>query len=216
MQPRTVFTSRADGDLSVLHADEALEARRSRVVARPWSWLRQVHGSRVVMVDRPGAWAGAEADAAVTTVPGTAVAIHTADCVPLALVAAGVVGVAHVGWRGLMAGVVEATVLAVRQALGGEGDLQAEVGPCIRARCYEFGAGDLDAVTTRYGTDVRSVTAAGAPALDLTAGVTVALSRSGVARPADAGVCTACSPAHWSFRARGETGRQALVAWLEP
>ena len=142
-------------------------------------------------------------------------AIHTADCVPLALTADGMVGVAHVGWRGLMAGVVEETVAALR-ALGGAVAIEAEVGPCIRPRCYEFGAADLDAVAARYGPNVRAVTSAGRPALDLVAGVRTALDRLGVAAPIDSGVCTACSPAHWSFRAGRDAGRQALVAWLEP
>ena len=72
-------------------------------------------------------------------------------------------------------------------------------------------------IAARYGPDVRAVTSAGVPALDLVAGVRTALDRLGVAAPIDSGVCTACSPAHWSFRAGGAAaGRQALVAWLEP
>ncbi len=215
MRPRAVFTGRADGDLSVRQAGPTLDERRARVTGHPWSWLRQVHGSRVVRVDRPGACAGHEADAAVTASPGAALVVHTADCAPLVLWADGMIGVAHVGWRGLMAGVVEATVAALR-ALGGDVVLRAEIGPCIRARCYEFGPTDLEVVVGRYGPAARARTASGAPALDLPGATTTALHRLGVGPPADGGVCTACSPAHWSFRAGAHQQRQALVAWLEP
>src|SRR5256885_1260185 len=113
-----VFTDRAAGDLG--HAGEyvhavrpEVEARRRAVVDLPWTWLRQVHGDRVVVVTEPGGGAGQRADAAVSARPGCALAILTADCAPVALVADGVVGVAHAGWRGLVDGVLERTVEAV-------------------------------------------------------------------------------------------------------
>src|SRR6185295_8218635 len=93
---------------------------------------------------RPAEDAGVEADAAVTSVPGAAIAVQTADCVPIALLADGAVGVVHAGWRGLAAGVVEGAVQMLREA--GDGPVRAAIGPCIRARCYEFGASDLDQV----------------------------------------------------------------------
>lgn len=215
MRPRAVFTTRADGDLSVLHPGAALDTRRQRVSPHAWSWLNQVHGARVVHVEHPGEWAGVEADAAVTASPGCVLSIQTADCAPLLLVGDGILGVAHVGWRGLMAGVVEQTVGALRRH-GGDGALRAEIGPCIRPRCYEFDADDLAGIAARYGGEVCAVTATGRPGLDLAAGIGVALERVGVRGPADSGVCTACSPAHWSFRAERAADRQAVVAWLEP
>lgn len=215
MQSRTVFTSCAEGDLSVLRPGMALDVRRHQIAPFPWTWLHQVHGARVVSVDRPGAGAGERADAAVTACAGAVLAVSTADCAPLVLAAQGAVGVAHVGWRGLMAGVVEATVVALR-ALAGSEPIRAALGPCIRARCYEFGSSDLAAVPARYGPEVRGTSRTGSPALDLPAGITVALERSGVPAPADTGLCTACSPAHWSFRAEQASARQAAVAWLEP
>ena len=70
-----------------------------------------MHGARVVTVREAGAGAGDEADAAVTTVTGAVLAVHTADCAPIALVAdGGGVAVAHAGWRGLADGVVAAAV----------------------------------------------------------------------------------------------------------
>jgi hypothetical protein len=183
------------------------------VLDLPWTWLRQVHGARVVRVGAAGEHAGVEADAAVTSVPGLAIAVQTADCVPIGLVADGAVAVVHAGWKGLAAGVIEAAVDELGRA--GTGPLRAEIGPCIRARCYEFGKDDLDLVASRLGDDVRATTAWGTPALDVVAAATTALGRAGVTAVVDHGTCTACSPVHYSHRARGDRGRQALVAWLE-
>ena len=101
---RVLSTTVAAGDLSVLHPGPELDARRRALSDRPWSWLRQVHGATVVTVAAPGDQAGAEADAAVTDAPGTVLAVHTADCAPIALVSdEGPVAAVHAGWRGLAA-----------------------------------------------------------------------------------------------------------------
>ena len=212
-----VFTGRAAGDLGhagdYVHAVRPeVEARRRAVVDLPWTWLRQVHGDRVVVVDEPGGGAGRSADAAVTDRSGCALAVLTADCAPVALLGSnGVVGVAHAGWRGLVAGVLERAVEVMRAA--GAGDVHALLGPCIRPGCYEFGADDLAQVARRLGDGVRGTTSTGAPALDVPAAVRAALGRVGVVDVGDVGICTACSPAHFSHRARRELGRQALVVW---
>jgi YfiH family protein len=184
-------------------------------VDAPWTWLRQVHDRRVLTVTEPGEWAGAEADAAVTTTPRAALAVHTADCVPLVLLGDGAVGVAHAGWRGLLAGVVESTVAAMADLGCGAESLRAVIGPCIRAECYEFGVADLDRVAGAYGDGVRGRTSWGTPALDVPAGVRIALDRSGVPTVEDDGTCTGCDPRWFSHRARGDRGRQAGLAWLE-
>jgi YfiH family protein len=207
------WTGRAEGDLAdPTGADPAVEARRRAVVDRPWTWLRQVHGHRVVRVAHPGDGAGAEADAAVSRAPGVALAVLTADCGPVALVSdEGVIGVAHAGWRGLLAGVVEAAVDAMRE-LGATG-VAAALGPCIHPECYPFGAAELDRVAARLGPGVRATSREGGPALDLPAAVRASLDRAGAELVADAGLCTACSPGHWSWRAGHDTQRQATVVW---
>ena len=214
---RVAFTGRAEGDMG--HGGDAVTsvrpdvaARRRAVVDLPWTWLHQVHGAGVVRVTRPGDGAGTMADAAVTAGEGCAVAVLTADCAPVALASReGVIGVAHAGWRGVAAGVIEATV-AEMEALGATG-IEAAVGPCIHAECYEFGASELDEVAARLGDIVRATTAAGAPALDLPAAVRAGLARAGVETVNEIDVCTACSPDHFSWRARRETQRQATVVW---
>ena len=210
------FSSRADGDFHIDAEPTALARRRDALMAGAWTWLRQVHGSEVVVVGEPGEGAGAAADAAVTDQPGVVLAVHTADCLPALLWSDGVIGAAHVGWRGLLAGVLSNTVDAM-VALGA-GDIRVQLGPHIRPRCYEFGADDLDDVAARFGAGVRAVTGWGTTALDLQSGVRSALA----ARPelidvrAEPG-CTACEPdRYFSHRARADTGRHAAVISLTP
>jgi YfiH family protein len=211
---QVVFTTRADGDLAVTQPPAQVAAVRSRVVDMPWTWLHQLHGHEVVRVTRPGDRAGDNADASVTTQPGAVLAVQTADCAPLALVSEeGVIAAVHAGWRGLELGVVDAAVGMMR-AHGAE-DVQAVLGPCVHAECYEFGATDLDRLTASLGPEVRSTTSAGSPALDLPAAVRASLGRAGVERMEQVDACTACDPRFYSHRARGEVERQALVVWLE-
>ncbi|HEX2274427.1 MAG TPA: polyphenol oxidase family protein, partial [Acidimicrobiales bacterium] len=194
------FTGRAQGDMGhggayVHDVSPQVAARRRAVLDLPWTWLRQVHGDTVVTVSSPGEGAGARADAAVTARPGCALAVFTADCAPVALASPeGVLGAAHAGWGGLLAGVLERTVDAM--AVLGAGALSAVVGPCIEARCYEFGTEDLERVAASVGPEVRARTADGRPALDLVAGARAALARAGVENVDVVGRCTACSPAY--------------------
>ncbi|MDP8992311.1 MAG: polyphenol oxidase family protein [Actinomycetota bacterium] len=212
------WTGRADGDLGVARqgSKEAWEA----VTHGPVSWLRQVHGARVVVVDAPPGVQGEEGDALVTTRTGLALAVFTADCAPVALGSPeGVLGAVHAGWAGLGAGVLEGTVSVMRSL--GATRVVAALGPCIHPECYPFGAGDLDRVAARLGDSVRGVTASGAPALDLPAAVRSALGRAGAELVHDEGACTACAldghrrARYFSHRARGDAQRQAMVVWRE-
>lgn len=216
MRARATFHARPLGDLAVTVPAEEVGARRRDVVDLPWTWLTQVHGADVVTVTRPGEHAGARADAAVTAVPGAAIAVTTADCVPVLLVGAGerAVGVAHAGWRGLLGGVVGAAAEAMA-ALGAP-PVRAHLGASICAAHYEFGEDDIATVAARWGDGVRATTADGRPALDVQAGVLRALAEVGVTDVEVEPHCTAERPdLYWSYRARGEAGRFATVAWLE-
>jgi YfiH family protein len=118
--------------------------------------VTQVHGNAVVHVtDLWAAGNGPRADAMVTDRPGVALGIITADCAPVLLcdASAGIVGAAHAGWRGAVAGVLEATVAAM-QALGAR-DIAAAIGPCIAQESYEVGADLRDAVLARHAADAR-------------------------------------------------------------
>ena len=116
--------------------------------------LSQVHGAEVVTVTEPWApGAGGRADAMVTDRPGIALGIITADCAPVLLADpdAGVIGAVHAGWRGAVAGVLDATVAAMA-ALGATA-IRAAVGPCIRQSSYEVGADLRDAVLAHDARD---------------------------------------------------------------
>ena len=118
--------------------------------------LTQVHGIDVATVEQP--WLpgqGPRADAAVTNRPGIAIGIVTADCAPVlfADTTAGVVGGAHAGWRGAVAGVLEST-LAAMEALGARRErIAAAVGPCIGQDSYEVAADLRDAVLAHNPAD---------------------------------------------------------------
>jgi YfiH family protein len=206
-----VATSIADGDLAITSPPADLDARRHAVVDLPWTWMQQVHGATVVRVAEPGGGAGLEADAAVTAASGAVLAVQVADCAPVALVGSnGVVGIAHVGWRGLVAGTLTATLDAM-----GSSEVSGVVGPCIHAECYEFGVDDLDRVAAVAGPQARSRTSDGSPALDLRAGIAHVLrSRDVTVVDSPWDDCTACTSGYWSHRARGDKGRQAMVVWM--
>ena len=196
--------------------EETLEPRRQALMAGPWTWLRQVHGADVRPVAETGAGAGSVADGAATAVPGAVLALHTADCAPIVVTGGGALGVAHAGWRGILAGVIDEVVEGVRSQATDPGPtrLRAVLGPLIRPASYEFGPGDLDTVAVACGPAVRAVTAWGTPALNLAAAVCAALTQAGVSEVYDLGFDTA-RDRFYSYRVRGDTARQATAARLE-
>ncbi len=217
-------TTRDEGDLAITAEPEGLAVRRRAVADRPWVWLRQVHGARVVTVtaDNAAAVTGSEADALVTAEAGLVLAIQTADCLAVTLHSPeGIIGVAHAGWRGLEAGVVGRTVDAMHDL--GASVVQHHVGPFICGACYEFGARDLDRLAARHGDRVRATTATGSAGLDLgelfLAGLGVPFRELPDAhrRPRSLAPCTAEQPDRWySYRARAEAERMATAIWREP
>jgi YfiH family protein len=110
--------------------------------------MRQVHGAQVAVVDEPAVSAAdaPECDGLVTRLPGIALTVRVADCVPVLLadLDAGVVGAAHAGRPGLVAGIVPATVARMRSE--GATRLRAWVGPHVCSRCYEVPADMRDDV----------------------------------------------------------------------
>ena len=146
--------SGGDAPDAVLHnrasAARALGAQPDQLVG-----LTQVHGADVIHVTKP--WqpgAGPRADAMVTDRPGIALGIVTADCSPVlfADIQAGVVAAAHAGWRGAVAGVIEATVAAMIRLGAQPASIAAAIGPCIRQKSYEVSA-DLHDAVVAHDTD---------------------------------------------------------------
>jgi polyphenol oxidase len=186
-------------------------------------WLQQVHGHTVLQLDaQRAADVTLTADAAVTRLAGLPLAILVADCLPVLLASSdgAVIGAAHAGWRGLAAGVIEATVAA----MAGPGvQLRAWLGPCIRQPHFEVGADVRDAFLNEAPAWERAATvtafarnARGRWQCDLAALATVRLQRVGVTAINDCGVCTFDERAHcFSFRRDGQTGRMAALLWLQ-
>jgi YfiH family protein len=188
-----------------------LAERRVLLAPVPWNWVRQVHGADVVESAGPTI-DGDEGDALITSEPDRTLAVHLADCGGVALVSdTGLIAAVHVGWRGALAGVMGASVDSMRGR--GAGEIAAVLSPCIHSRNYEFGDHDLQAMVARFGPGVASTTAWGTPALDLPAVITGELRRLSVEVLAGPFACTAADPDYFSHRARGDSGRQALVVF---
>jgi len=179
------------------------------------AWLRQVHG--VAVVDAASAAGEPEADASVARQPNAICVVKAADCLPVLLAddAGSVVGAAHAGWRGLSAGVIEATVEQMRVA---PQSLIAWLGPAIGPTAYEVGSEVRDAFLTR---DARAVSAftpnrPGHWLLDLYAVARQRLAARGVTRVHGGGLCTYSDPQRFpSFRRDGTRERIAAFVWLE-
>lgn len=231
---RRVFSNRAGGrsrgayatfNLSAEVGDDpgAVTANRARLATElgvPVVFLRQVHGTRVVVVDEPaipgrGPAEEPTADAAVTARAGIGLAVLAADCVPVLLAdpRAGVVGVAHAGRVGAAAGVLPAVVAAM-VGLGAHADaVEVLLGPAICGGCYEVPAAMQAEVDARLpGSAVR--TRKGTPGLDLRAGLYHQLVELGIGRVGADPRCTAEDRTLYSHRRDGRTGRQAAITWL--
>ncbi len=206
-----VMTDRSDGSFALDEPTEVLVERRSALSDRPWLALRQVHGTAVVDADAGLPLDPPEADAAVLTTSGSAVSVLTADCAPLVLVSSVGVAVVHAGWKGALAGVVDAAASALLER-GGE-PVTTLLGPCIQPAAYEFGDADLAAIADVFVPDVVGSTSSGAPALDLPRVIGLACIRGGWPGPRSA-PCTS-DDRFFSHRTRRDPGRQATVAWIE-
>ncbi|WP_291414349.1 polyphenol oxidase family protein [Actinophytocola sp.] len=179
------------------------------VVGATMVTARQVHGATVLPVS--GVRAG-QADGLVTRERNLVLTVGVADCVPVALTSPAAVGMLHVGWRGLVAGIVHAGMAALHR-IGGR-SVTAYVGPSVGSCCYPVGEDVWSAVVGRYPS-AGAVSLAGERSLDLGAAVTEALHRAGVAGVVRIEGCTAHEPdRYFSVRRDGRTGCQAGMAVL--
>ena len=175
-------------------------------------WLDQEHGATVLAATMSTA-AGpvATADAAWTTDEDLALAILTADCVPLLLADIGgsTVAAAHCGWRGTVGGVVEAAVDALPVP---PQRLSAWLGPGICGRCYEVGADVADRLEAHERAAVL-IPRRSKWSLDLPSLIGHRLRRAGVRRIECSDLCTHCDGRFFSYRRDGLTGRSATLIW---
>jgi YfiH family protein len=215
-------------DPASVRANRELTARSLGLDPAQVVWMHQVHGNEVVMVappgpgglgDTPTPWGDGpvpEADAVVTTRPGLALAVLTADCVPVLLAdpVAGVAAAAHAGRPGLVAGVVPAAVEAMVGLGASPERIIAVTGPSVCGSCYEVPAAMRDEVATVV-PESRATTSWGTPSVDVAAGVHAQLARLGVRNSEKSDICTMESGDHFSYRRERSTGRLAGYVWLD-
>lgn len=205
--------ARAGDDPAHVTANRARLIAAAGLPAEPL-WLRQVHGNHVLAAD-VSSDPTPEADAALAHVPGHVLTVLTADCLPVLFATrdGSAVGIAHAGWRGLAAGVIEAALAAMSMSPDG---ILAWLGPAIGAAHYEVGSDVHDAFAGSPG-----VAGAFAPAerrghwfCDLTVLARARLAAAGVHAISGGGFCTWEDERFYSYRRDGRTGRMASLIWL--
>lgn len=210
---RAPFDSLNLGDHVGDRPDDVAANRRS-LVARlgvPVQFMRQVHGAVVARVTSPGP--APVADALVTDLPGVALGVLVADCVPVVAVAPGAVGVAHAGRAGAMAGIVPAMLTALDELGADLAETAVTLGPAICGACYEVPADMRDDVVAALPGSATT-TRQGTPGLDLRAGLARQLAGAGVGEVTVSPRCTAEDRSLFSYRRDGVTGRFAGLAWI--
>jgi len=216
----------------------AVASNRDRVAeffgihAEHWVLGQQVHGATVRQVGllergRGGRdyWSGLpRTDGLLTDLPGVAVGVLTADCLPvvMAAVVERMVGIAHAGWRGILSGVAPAVLEAVSLASGcPPGEMLAFLGPCIGPCCMEVDEDVAVFFRARFGGggDVVMTDGTGRSRIDIALACRRQLEGAGVRQASifESGICTSCDESYFSFRrSGGTTGRQlAVVAVME-
>lgn len=210
--------------------EEANVASNRMTVARhlgmpPWrfTYLEQVHGLRATGAQGGSAVNGAQVlaatDGVFTSDRGLALAVLTADCVPLAMAApsAGAVALVHAGWRGTIGNIAAVALRAMREGLGIEiSEVRAVMGPAIGPCCYEVDEGRARAFVERYGERSGVTAGDGGRHLDLFKANLLNLMREGVDEKSihKVGGCTCCEERYFSYRRDGITGRQGAFVFL--
>lgn len=131
--------SGSDDDPDAVRENRRRIAEAMHVAATHLVGVHQVHSPKAVFIDAPWSGERPHADALVTTTPGLAISVLTADCAPILLsdAEAGVIAAAHAGWKGALGGVIEGTVALMQEH--GASHMSAAIGPCIHQASYEVG-----------------------------------------------------------------------------
>lgn len=230
---RSLITTREGGvsrapfdgfNLATHVGDDARAVASNRVLltrhcgAQP-VWLEQVHGTAVVELEKSSVSPEVPvADASVSRSPGLACAVLTADCLPVLLCdrAGTVVAAAHAGWRGLAAGVLEATVVRMQVK---PRDLLGWLGPAIGPQAFEVGDEVRALFVASDPVAADAFVATGKPGkwlADLFMLARQSLLRAGVGWVGGGGICTFIGHRRfYSYRREGVTGRFASLIWLD-
>ena len=205
------------GDTAESVAENRRRLRAELDLHKEPHWLKQTHSARVVHLNAGGSHKSLSGDAAVAQSADAACVIMTADCLPVLFCerTGRTVAAAHAGWRGLAAGVLEATVAAMRAPAE---DILAWLGPAIGALAYEVGD-EVHTALVRAQADAEQAFEPARPGkwmCDLYLIASQRLRRAGVHRIYGGGFCTyADRERFFSYRRDGECGRMATLIWLE-
>jgi YfiH family protein len=203
------------GEIEVRFVGSGPAGGRDEVLARigepdlPVAWARQIHSARVLPAAAPGECG--EGDALTTDRPGLALAVVTADCVPVLLAGPSGIAAVHAGWRGIASGVIPATL----RALGNPAGWTAWIGPAIGPCCYEVGEEVAEQIAAASTPEAVVPHPGGRPHLDLLRAATHQLQAAGVADVTALPLCTRCETARLSsYRREGKgAGRNLAFIW---
>ena len=212
----------ASMNLGLSSGDDPARVARNRAIVRARlpsqpTYMVQVHGVDVADLDRLATGERPRADAAVTATRGRAAAVLTADCMPLFLCerSGTRVAVAHAGWRGMAAGVIENAVAALRADAG---EIVAWMGPAIGPDAFEIGPEVRDAFLAA-DPEARAAFRAHTPGKFMADLYTLArrrLARIGVDEVHGGGFCTFHDAVRFfSYRRRKASGRMGAFIWME-
>jgi len=214
----------SNDDKALVLRNRAAVARRMGVEPEALLTVWQWHSADVIRAEGP--WDPhhpPKADAMVTDRPGLALGVLTADCAPVLFASddGRVVGAAHAGWKGALAGVLEATIASMESLGATRGSIHAAIGPAISQPSYEVGPEFRERFLEDDPGNARFFTALegeGRPRFDLPAYVRTRLERAGVASVSDRSSCTYADEARFfSFRRathREEPGYGRLISTI--
>jgi YfiH family protein len=191
---------------SPAHTSENRRRCRDALGARRLLTLYQVHSADALVVSEPWEGQGPRADGMATRLKGVALGILAADCMPYLFIdaEAEVIGAAHAGWRGALAGVLEATVRAMISIGARPERINAAVGPAMRQPNFEVGLDVLEAFAAKYPESEQYFAPGASPEkrqLDLVGFGRRRLAAAGVGALDDIDVCTVANPGdYFSYR----------------
>lgn len=199
----------------------AVEANRRRLAEgmgldpSRFVWMEQIHSNTVTVVDGPCDGPVPATDATVTTVPGLALTVLVADCVPVLLSddGAGVIAAVHAGRIGARNGIVARTVEKMVDLGASPANIHALLGAAAGGEFYEVPE-EMAADVEKHLPGSRTKTAKGTPGIDVRAGLMRQLHGLGVTNINAEPRCTISEPDYFSYRREGKTGRQAGVVVL--
>lgn len=205
------------GDAAEAVASNRRALRQSLGLPSAPRWLHQVHGTTVAELGPLPGEEEPQADAAISRVPGTVLAILSADCLPVLLCAedGGEIAAAHAGWRGLAAGILPSTLASMATPAT---RVMAWLGPCIGAASYEVGTDVREAflVADAGAEEAFRFSRAGHWQADLAALAQRQLQAAGVTRIFGGGFDTAGDDRFYSYRRDGNrSGRFASLIWVQ-